>query len=241
MGFEPGLHHFLILLLSLFHIISCHIFHTKLMRKNCRMPPCAFCPVEGTKDHYKQVEYHHPFYGKLSPIGLNTWDTSVVSTNLNMYFKFAQDDSFISLRVDVGVNLCGFVYKCVFGWQQHQISRTNDLACLSEARRSCRQRLVPRAMRPLTKHNCCSTRPPHIWFTRAHATMEMRWSSNRQLPLTFISLPVNKQLAFSSLNFPLILGPLTCHFLHHWACLLFISLCLDTDTAECHLDVLSPL
>ncbi len=101
---------------------------------------------------------------------------------------------------------------CVFGWQQHQISRTNDLACLSEARRSCRQRFVPRAMHPLTKHNCCSTRPPHVWFTRAHATMEMRWSANRQLPLTFISLPVNKQLVLSFLNVPpLILGPLIWH------------------------------
>lgn len=92
-----------------------------------------------------------------------------------------------------------------------QISGTNDLACLSEARRSCRQRLVPRAMRALTKHNCCSTRHPHIWFTRTHATMEMRLSSNRLLPLTFISLPVNKRLALSFLNVPLILGPLIWH------------------------------
>ncbi len=167
-----------------------------------------------------------------------------------MWLKFAQDDSFISLRVDVRVNLFGFVYKCVFGWQQHQISGTNDLDCLSEARHSCRQRLVPRAIHPLTKHNCCSTRHPHIWFTRTHATMEMRWSSNRQLPLTFISLPVNKQLALSFLNVPLILGPLIWHatvptglsFLTSLGMFtVHLSLCLDTDTAECHLDVLSPL
>lgn len=67
--------------------------------------------------------------------------------------------------------------------------------------------------------------------------------------LTFISLPV-KHLALSFLNVPLSLGPLIWHatvptglsfptslgmFTIH------LSLCLNTDSVECHPDVLSPL